>query len=195
MLLVSVFYPRGIASNGLRSILSCLGGALNLELRLLKGNLLHQMHKALCTDPSGPFGSGNCELDLTRRPLFSYTRYLAATEGSSASSTDPWVEFEAELTVLWRRARRHGHSLQQLDDPGGIRLVNTDEDLGQSKAEYKHDLDTLRAKMLEKTNILQARIHKMENEVRKLSDGQHRHRGVQLTTPKKKEGTAAANYS
>jgi hypothetical protein len=81
------------------------------------------------------------------------------------------------LPLFRRRVRRHGQFLQQLDELEGNRL------------------DEIETRLFEKIDTLQARIHKVENEVRKLSDGQHRHRGDQLTTSKKKEGTVAANYS
>ena len=152
-----------------------------MELRLLRWNLLIHLHRTLRIGPSGPFGTGSCDLGLTRRPLLLYYRYTASTEGSGASSSNPWAEMEAEITALRRRVHRHGQFLQQLDERGGNRLDNIDEDLGQVKAEFKHALDILEAWLFEKIDTLQARIHKVENEVSKLSDGQHRHRGIPWT--------------
>jgi hypothetical protein len=103
--------------------------------------------------------------------------YMAPTEGSRTSSLDPWAGMEDEITTIHRRVRHLGQILQQLDELEGNRL------------------DEIETRMSEKRDTLQARTHKVETEARKISEGQHRHRGDQLTTSKKKEGTVVVNYS
>jgi hypothetical protein len=156
MLLVFVFYPRRIASNGLRSDLSSLGGVLNVEWILFRWNLLIHLHRLLSMGSS---------------------EYMASTEGLGTSSPDPWAGTEDEITAIRRRVRRLGQTLQKLDESEGNRLEETE------------------TRMSEKIDTLQARIHKVETEVRKLSEGHHRYKGDQMTTSKKKEGTVVVNYS
>jgi hypothetical protein len=102
---------------------------------------------------------------------------MASNEGSGTSSSDPWAEREAGITTFRRRVRRLGQILQKLDELEGNRL------------------DEIETRLSGKIDNMQARTHKVETAVRKLSGWQHRHRGDQLTTSKKKEGIVVANYS
>jgi hypothetical protein len=85
---------------------------------------------------------------------------MAPFEGFGCSSQDSWARTEDGITVIHRRVRRRGQTLQKPKEREGNRLKKNE------------------TRMPEITDTLHAR----KNEVRKLSEGHHRCKGDQIKT-------------
>lgn len=95
---------------------------------------------------------------------------MANYEGSASSSPDPLVELDAEVKVLRRRVKRHGHFLQQLDEMGGRRLDQIEEDKGRLRSNLTTALRMLEEKVSVALDKLEFRLQKMEGTLAKQRD-------------------------
>ena len=139
-----------------------------------------------------------------RNSSFSYVAYLhyillilggmADSEGSATSSLDPMVELDAEVRVSRRRVRRHGHFLQQLDEMGGRRLDQIDEDIGRTRSDLKAALRILDEKVTTSMDKLDFRMQRIEGIVAMLRDGENSSRPPSQITAKSPSGALAKQH-
>ena len=95
---------------------------------------------------------------------------MANSEGSASSSLDPMVELVAEVKVLRRRVRRHGHFLQQLDEMGGHHLAQIEDDMGRLRSDLMAALQKLEEKVAISLDNWESRLQRMEGMMVNLRD-------------------------
>ena len=80
------------------------------------------------------------------------------------------VELDAEVKVLRRQVRRHGHFLQQLDEMGRWHLDQIDEDMDRIHLDLMAALRVLEEKVTVSMENLDLMMQNMEGTIVKIQD-------------------------
>ena len=87
---------------------------------------------------------------------------MAESTGSFASSPDPVEELATDFKVLKRRVRKQGDCLRQMDEMGGQRLCQLEEDIGRLRTESHEAMKNLEAGVQHALAKLDLRLQTLE---------------------------------